>query len=47
MPCSMAYGVRERERAEKEFDRLISLNVIYRVRHSEWATPIIPVPKPN
>lgn len=44
-PYSMAYGIREK--AEKEFKRLCDLNIMYPVRQSKWATPIIPVPKPN
>lgn len=44
-PYSLAYGMREK--VEKEIKRLTDLGIIYPVRHSEWATPIIPVAKPN
>lgn len=44
-PYSMPYGLRER--TEIEINRLLSLGVIYPVRHSDWATPIIAVEKPT
>lgn len=44
-PYSMPYSLRER--TEKELNRLVSLGILYPVRHSKWATPMIPVEKPN
>ena len=34
-----------REKVEKELDRLQSLGIITPVQQSEWAAPIVPVPK--
>lgn len=36
-----------RERVFKEIERLVSEDVLESVAHSEWATPIVPVLKPN
>ena len=32
---------------EKDLDRLQQLGVIESVKYSDWATPIVPVPKPD
>lgn len=32
---------------EKEVDRLEAEGIIYKVDHSEWATPLVVVPKAN
>ena len=36
-----------REKVEKELTRLVDLNVIKPIQFSEWATPIVPVVKPD
>ena len=36
-----------KERIERELERLEKTGVIYPVNHSEWATPIVPIPKPD
>lgn len=36
-----------RPRVEKELDKLVSDGILTKVDHSEWATPIVPVPKSN
>ena len=36
-----------KEKVEKELDRLEQDGIITRVAHSDWATPIVPVMKPN
>ncbi|XP_043288457.1 uncharacterized protein K02A2.6-like [Venturia canescens] len=36
-----------KEKVEKELERLIKEDIIYEVENSDWATPIVPVPKTN
>lgn len=36
-----------KERIESELDRLVSEDIIEPVAYSEWATPIVPIVKPN
>jgi Retroviral aspartyl protease len=36
-----------KEKVEKELDRLESENIIEKIKASEWASPIVVVPKPN
>ena len=36
-----------KEAVEKELDRLEEAQVIQKVPHSQWAAPIVPVPKAN
>ncbi|XP_042143930.1 uncharacterized protein K02A2.6-like, partial [Ixodes scapularis] len=36
-----------REQVEQELAKLEKAGVVYRVRHSEWATPLVIVPKKN
>jgi len=36
-----------REAIEKNLDRLQNLEVLEKVKYSDWATPIVPVPKPD
>jgi hypothetical protein len=38
---------RFKEKIEEELNRLLNLGIITPVRHSEWAAPIVPVPKHN
>ena len=42
-PRSVPYSIRGT--IEKDLDRLERLGVIEKVPHSEWAAPIVPVPK--
>ena len=44
-PRSVPYAMRER--VESEIERLEQEGVIEKVTYSEWASPIVPVPKPN
>ena len=41
----MPYALRSR--IEEELDRLEREGILEKVTHSEWATPIVAVPKPN
>ncbi|XP_060071980.1 uncharacterized protein K02A2.6-like [Ylistrum balloti] len=34
-----------KEKVERELDRLVNEGITERVEHSEWATPIVPIPK--
>ena len=36
-----------KESIEKDLDRLQKLGVLEKVNYSDWATPIVPVPKPD
>ena len=36
-----------KESIEKDLDRLQKLGVLGKVNYSDWATPIVPVPKPD
>lgn len=36
-----------KSKINKELDKLVESRVIEKVTHSDWATPIVPVPKPN
>ena len=44
-----AYSVplRLREKVSDEIDRLVSENIISPVQHSQWASPLVVVPKPD
>ena len=42
-PRSVPYALREA--IEKDLERLEQLGVIEKVNHSDWAAPIVPVPK--
>ena len=44
-PHSVPYA--SQDAIEKELERLEKLGVIEKVNHSEWATPIVPVLKPD
>lgn len=44
-PYTVPYG--QRESVENEIKRLCDLGIIYPVRHSEWASPIVVVNKPD
>ena len=41
MPFALKEGI------EEELDRLESDGIVQRVMHSEWATPIVPIVKPD
>ena len=36
-----------KEEIEEEIDRLEKDGIVHRVMHSEWATPIVPILKPD
>nr|XP_024219929.1 uncharacterized protein K02A2.6-like [Halyomorpha halys] len=36
-----------RETVEKELDDLIANDIIYPVDHSDWGSPLVPIPKPD
>ena len=42
-PRPIPYAIREA--MENELDRLESIGIIEKVEHSDWAAPIVPVPK--
>ena len=42
-PCSVPFALREP--VERELDRLEAAGVIKKVNHSDWAAPIVAVPK--
>ena len=42
-PCSVPFALRER--VEHELDRLETNDVLQKTPHSEWAAPIVAVPK--
>ena len=42
-PRSMPYAIKEQ--VSKELDRLEGIGVLRKVSHSEWASPLVPVPK--
>ena len=42
-PHSIHYTIKET--VEKELDRLEEVGILKKVDHSEWAAPIVPVPK--
>ncbi|KAJ7983823.1 hypothetical protein DPEC_G00370970 [Dallia pectoralis] len=44
-PCSVPYAMRAK--VEEELDRLLREDILAPVKHVEWATPIVPVLKPN
>ena len=33
------------ENVEKEYDRLITSDILYEIDHSDWASPVVHVPK--
>ena len=44
-PCSVPYALRSG--LEDELDRLEQEGILEKVTHSEWATPVVAVPKPD
>ena len=44
-PRSVPFAIKEQ--IERELERLEKTGVICPVNHSEWATPIVPIPKPD
>ena len=42
-PCPVPYAIRES--MELELDRLESAGIIEKVEHSDWAAPVVPIPK--
>ncbi|BES87325.1 Hypothetical Protein NTJ_00130 [Nesidiocoris tenuis] len=36
-----------RDQVEKELDELVADNIIYKVEHSDWGSPLVPIPKSN
>ncbi|XP_052767906.1 uncharacterized protein K02A2.6-like [Mya arenaria] len=36
-----------KETVEREFERMEKEGIVYKVKHSEWATPLVVVPKPD
>ena len=44
-PRSVPFAIKEQ--VERELERLEKTGVICPVNYSEWATPIVPIPKPD
>ena len=42
-PCPLPFAIREQ--VEGELDRLIEQGILQKVDYSDWAAPIVPVPK--